>query len=159
MKQKNRNGGCSLDYNKINDYIYLGSDFCCGRDCKDHKEEFEKLGVKVEIVLTIEEKETPPDNLELYCWIPVVDKKAPTKKQLDLGTSIINQSVINKQIVYVHCMNGHGRSPTMLAAYYIRYEGYKVNEATEVIKKKRSEVHLEEEQVKALRAFQDQLIS
>jgi len=151
---KNGNESCDLDYSKIIDFIYLGSDFCCGRNCKDHAQEFGKLGVKVELVLTEEEKEIPPDDLDLYAWIPVKDKTAPTNDQFDLGTSIINQAVVNEKIIYIHCMNGHGRSPTMLASYFIKFKKMTANEAMKRVIEKRSEVHFEEAQSQALKEYE-----
>lgn len=150
---KNRTGTCELNYSKITDNIYVGSDFCCGRDCKDHTEEFKKLGVSVEITLTAEKKEVPPDNLDLYCWMPIVDEYPPTSDQFDMGVAIINLAVKNGKTVYVHCANGHGRSPTMVAAYLIRHKNMSVDEAIDYIKKRRSEIHIEDSQLKALEKF------
>jgi protein-tyrosine phosphatase len=88
-----------------------------------------------------------------YTWIPVVDGHAPTKEQLDLGTAIINQAVKNEKKIYVHCKNGHGRSPTLVAAYLVKYKGFQVGQAVELIKKARPEVHIEDTQLKALMGF------
>jgi protein-tyrosine phosphatase len=85
--------------------------------------------------------------------MPVVDGYPPSKDQLDLGTSIINQAIKNGETVYLHCKNGHGRSPTMLAAYLMRFKGMKVNEAINYIAKKRPEIHIEESQKEALSDF------
>ena len=93
LKSKSIVATCELEYSKVINKIYVGSDFCCGRSCKDHAEEFKKLGVSVEICLTIEKKEIPPDNLDLYAWMPIVDEYPPSPDQLDLGVAIINQSV------------------------------------------------------------------
>jgi protein-tyrosine phosphatase len=142
-----------FDYSQITDYIYLGSDLCKGGVCLLHEEEFKKLGVSVEINLTREEKEFPPDNLDGYIWIPVIDDEAPTVDQLDLGTSIIDQSVKNKKVVYIHCRNGHGRSTTLLAAYFVRYQGMTVDEALAFIKSKRSEIHPVEKQIESLKSY------
>lgn len=153
LKPKGRRGSCELEYSKITDQVYVGSDFCCGRDCRDHAEEFKKLGVSVEISLTAEKKEIPPDNLDLYSWMPIVDECPPTPDQFDLGVAIINQAVKNGKTVYVHCINGHGRSPTMVAAYLIRHKGMDVDEAIDFIAKKRLEVHVEDVQREALKEF------
>lgn len=142
-----------FDYSKINDYIYLGSDMCRGSKCALHGEQFKKLGVCVELNLTAERKEIPPDDIDLYCWIPVVDGYAPTVDQLLLGTAIMNEAIENNDVIYVHCRNGHGRSPTMIAAYFMRFKGYTIDDAAKMIKDIRHEIHIEDCQIKALEDF------
>jgi protein-tyrosine phosphatase len=143
----------SFDYSKITDNIYIGSDLCKGNVCPIHSEQFMALGVTAEINLTAEHKEIPPDQMDIYAWIPVEDKKAPSQDQLEVGTSIIDQVVSKGKTIYIHCKIGHGRSPTMVAAYFIRYKGMDVNQAISAIKQGRPEVHPEEEQIKALEEF------
>jgi protein-tyrosine phosphatase len=111
------------------------------------------LGVQVELNLSQEENELPPRQLEVYSWLPVPDGGAPSPQQLDIGSSIINDAVQNDKIVYVHCKNGHGRSPSLVAAYLIRFKGYSVVAATDLIEGKRPESHIEEVQKEALRVF------
>lgn len=144
-----------FDYSQITGNIYIGSDLCKGMSCPVHGPEFEKLGILVEINLSVEKKETPPDGIDIYAWIPVADKHAPTQEQLDLGTAIINEAVRNGKNVYVHCKNGHGRSPTMVAAYFIRYQGKTPDEAVAMILHHRNEVHLGFEQREALGKFEE----
>lgn len=118
-----------------------------------HADEFKKLGVCVEINLSAEAKEYPPDDIDIYSWIPVVDGYAPTKNQLAIGTVLINEAVENGKTVFVHCKNGHGRSPTLVAAYLIRYQNMVVDEAISLIKEKRPEVHFEKTQRNVLEAL------
>ena len=54
--------------------------------------------------------------------------------------------------VYVHCQNGHGRAPTLVAAYFIK-QGKQVEDAVNLIKDKRPAIHLEEVQKQALEEF------
>jgi protein-tyrosine phosphatase len=157
LKPKGRNDGHNFDYSIIADKIYVGSDFCVGRECKLHSEEFNKMGVCVEINLAAEKKEIPPDDINMYAWLPVVDGYAPTMDQLNLGTSMINEAVEKGNTVYVHCKNGHGRSPTMVAAYLIRYKGLSVDEAIDLIVQKRPETHIEEVQRWALVEFKQNI--
>lgn len=155
MKKKpaGRNDTHTFDYSRVLDKLYIGSDFCSGSLCKFHGDQFKKLGVCVEINLAIEKKETPPEDIDIYAWLPVVDGRAPTMDQFLLGTSIINQAIIIGNTVYVHCRNGHGRSPTMVAAYLIRYKNHTVNDAVKFITDKGKETHIEDEQKKALVEF------
>lgn len=150
---RGRNDGHHFDYSKITDQLYIGSDLCKGAYCPVHSQEFKILGVCGELNLSAEKKEVPPDDLDFYAWLPVVDGYPPSKDQLDIGTAIINQAIEEGNTIYVHCKNGHSRSPTMVAAYFIRFKGYSVIEAESIIKEKRPEIHIEENQIKALEEF------
>jgi len=152
-KPRGRNDGHKLDYSKITENIFIGSNLCKGSICPVHSDKFEKLGICVELNLSSEKKEIPPDNIDLYVWIPVIDGYPPSPDQFDLGTSIIHQAVLNNKKAYVHCKNGHGRSPTMVAAYFIRFEYETIDNAQKIIKEKREEVHFEETQIKGLKQF------
>lgn len=155
-KPKGRGDSHKFDYSKITDLIYIGSDLCKGGDCPVHDSEFKSLGVRVELNLSAENKKVPPDDIDSYTWIPVVDGYAPSPKQLDVGSSIINAAVKNSDTVYVHCKNGHARSPTMVAAYLVRYKEMGVDEAIDFIAEKRPEIHIEDTQRKALVEFTKQ---
>lgn len=155
MEPKGRNDSHTFDYSKITDDIYIGSDLCKGMVCPIHGPEFEALGILVELNLSVERKEIPPDGIDVYSWLPVADGYPPTPEQLDIGTAIINEAVSKGKKVYVHCKNGHARSPTMVAAYLIRFQGKSIEEAIDLIKDIRPEIHIEENQKKALEAFRD----
>lgn len=156
MRQKHLH---KFDYSKITENIYIGSDLCKGDYCPMHSKDFKKLGVCAEINLKAESKELPPDDMNIYAWIPVKDKESPSYDQLSIGSSIINEAVINKNTIYVHCKYGHGRSPTMVAAYFIRYLNMNVFEAIQFVSQQRPEIHLEEAQVKGLQDFYEYLHS
>lgn len=142
--------GHRMDYSKVTDNIFIGSNLCKGNVCPVHGPEFKKLNITVEINLIREHEEIAPAALDLYAWIPVPDKGVPNKCQFNLATTIIHEAVENSQNVFVHCKNGHGRSPTVVAAYLIRFKNMSVMESIKLIKAKRPEVHLEEGQVAAL---------
>lgn len=146
-----------MDYSQITDQIFIGSDLCKGLSCPIHTQEFERLGICGEINLEIEHAEMPPKNIDAYLWLPVVDRESPTLDQFMIGTSAIAEMVKLKNKIYVHCKNGHGRSPTLVAAYLIRFENKTVEQALEFIKSKRGEIHLEDVQKEALIKFQESL--
>lgn len=154
LMPRGRNDDHIFDFSKITDRVFIGSDLCKGGVCLIHREEFKKLDIKFELNLSQEENELPPKDLEVgYLWLPVVDGHAPTQLQLCIGTAAIHEVVENGKNVYVHCKNGHGRSPTMVAAYLVRYQGYSLEDALKLIKEKREEVHIEEAQFEALKLF------
>lgn len=150
---KGRNDTHQFDYSKVIDNLYLGSDFCQAGVCMLHAEEFRQLGVSIEINLSKEENELPPPNLEMYIWLPVADGNTPSVDQLDAGTAVIDEALLHGKTVYVHCRNGHGRSPTLIAAYLIRFQGKSVDEAVAFTQGKRNEIHIEFNQREALQKY------
>lgn len=58
-----------------------------------------------------------------------------------------------KSKTYVHCKNGHGRTSTFLASYFIRKMGSTADEALEIVREKRPSMHLNDIQKDFLRDF------
>ncbi|MEK7571645.1 MAG: dual specificity protein phosphatase [Patescibacteria group bacterium] len=145
----------TTDYSQITPNIFLGSDLCKGWNCPSHQKEFEKLHIKTEINVEIEHDEPVLPTLEIYLRIPTPDDTAPTHNQLLLATDALNLTVLSKTVAYVHCKNGHGRSPTVVAAYLIRYQNMDVATAIDFVKEKRPEIHIEKVQIAALEKFAD----
>ena len=71
----------------------------------------------------------PPRCLRL----PTVDHHAPTADQLEQGVRFIHDELTQGGQVYVHCREGLGRGPTMLAAYLVS-TGLTPSEAWEKIR-------------------------
>lgn len=140
-----------FEYSKITGYIYLGTNQCC-------QMHFDKIllkkGIKADISLEKEMLDSP-FGVDYFLWLPVVDHKAPTQKQLLLGAKSIKNLVDNKTKVYVHCKRGHGRSPALVAAYFI-LEGLTLSEALKKVREKRG-IHLTKPQLKALKTFEAHL--
>lgn len=146
MKRKHR----IFKFNRVTDLIYLGTNLCC--TTIPHVRVLLDLGIKADIDLEKERQEQTP-NIETYLWLPVKDHSAPIQEQLDTGVAVIESLVRNGQKMYIHCKNGHGRSPTLLAAYFIK-QGMRVHEAIAKIKAKRPEIHLNKIQTRALQAYE-----
>jgi dual specificity MAP kinase phosphatase len=153
LTPKGRNDGHVFDYSKVSDQIFIGSDLCKAGVCLIHGEEFRALGVTVEINLSAENNELPPKDIESYTWLPVVDGYSPNQMQLEVGTSIMDTAIRDGKKIYVHCKNGHGRSPSLICAYFIRFGGMDLEEAISLVKKKRPEVHIEDTQRRELVEF------
>lgn len=137
-----------FEYSKINDYVYIGTNQCCqiGFNKKLVKEK-----IKADVSLEAELIDSPY-GVEYYLWIPVKDHHSPTQKQLEIGVNFIDNLVKDKIKVFVHCQRGHGRSPTLVAAYFVS-KGKGVKEAIEMIKKKRPGIHPNKLQINALKKF------
>ncbi len=136
-----------IEFSQITDQIYIGTNMCCSV----HAGKLSELGLYADIDLEEERQESPPE-VEVYLWLPVKDLSAPTKTQLDIGVKALDALVKDGKKVYVHCKNGHGRSPTLVAAYFIS-QGLSMDEAIKKIEEKRPEIHLEDVQLKALKNF------
>lgn len=138
-----------VEFSKITDLIYLGTNLCCS--AVPHIKILQDLGINADIDLEEERQEQTPE-IDTYLWLPVKDHFAPTQEQLDTGAAVIDSLVKSQKKVYIHCKNGHGRSPTLLAAYFIS-QGMEVDKAIEKIRSKRSEIHIREVQMEALNKF------
>lgn len=137
-----------FEHNEITDGIYIGTNQCC----QTHfDEKLKKEGITADISLE-EDRLDAPFGVEFYVWIPVKNHMPPTPGQLEFGVSVLEKLVAMKKKVYVHCKNGHGRAPTLVAAYLVK-NGKTSEEAESFIKAKRPPVHLEETQREALKVF------
>ena len=142
----------TLEYNQITEQIFIGTNFF--RQAHFDNELLSK-GITAEISLEGEAVDAP-FGVEFFCWIPVTDNHAPTIDQFELGVSTLDKLVAMGKKVYVHCKHGHGRAPTLVAAYFIS-KGDTILDAVAKIKEKRPVMHLNETQMKALEEFQKQI--
>lgn len=137
-----------LDFDYIIDGIFIGTNQCC----QTHFDErLKEEGITADISLE-EDRLDAPFGVEFYVWMPIKNNTAPTQDKLNFGVSALEKLVSLKKRIYVHCQNGHGRAPTLVAAYLIR-QGKSPDEAIAFVKAKRPSIHLEETQKEALTEF------
>lgn len=134
---KKRNNGktthphVQFEWNQIDEHIFLGTNVCC----QTHfDQELLSKGVLADVSME-EERVDAAQGVKTYLWLPTVDHTAPDVEQLMIGAKSIDEMIAQDYKVYIHCKNGHGRAPTMLAAYYL-YKGFLLREAIEKIKKR-----------------------
>jgi protein-tyrosine phosphatase len=138
-----------LEYSYITDGIYIGTNMCC----QTHFEpKLKQEGIEVDISLE-GERVDHAQGVPFYIWLPVPDLHAPSPDQFEFGVNTTEKFKAMGKKMYIHCKNGHGRAPTMVAAYLMN-QGKSANQAIEFIKSRRPEIHLEDEQLQALNAFQ-----
>ncbi len=139
----------TLEYNKISEFIYIGTNACCeaGFDAT-----LKKLGITADISME-ENKVDHPVGVDYYVWIPTKNHYAPPLKRLLFGVWCLDYFVKNKVKTYVHCKEGHTRAPTLVAAYYI-FRGMSTEKAIALVKKKRPAAHITSFQTKALKKFE-----
>jgi len=116
MDDEMKKHALSFEYDEITPQLFLGTTMCC--QLHFEKELLEK-GITIDISMQ-EEHIDAPFGVEMFSWIPVKNNTAPTQDQLRLGVSIIDNLVKEGKKAYVHCRFGHGRGPTMIAAYLRR---------------------------------------
>jgi len=138
-----------FEWNRITPNIYLGTNMCCQMH---FDKKLLKKGITADISLE-KERMDAAYGVDYYLWLPVKDKTAPKQAQLRVGVEILEELIEMNKKVYIHCKNGHGRAPTLVAAYLIGEEGFSVKKAISFIKKKRTTIHLEPSQKKALERF------
>jgi len=137
-----------FEYNYITDGIYIGTNQCC----QIHFDEKLKVeGITADISLE-EDRLDAPFGVDFYVWIPVKNHTVPKRDQLEFGVSVLEKLVAMGKKVYVHCKNGHGRAPTLVAAYLIR-KAKNAEEAEAFLKSKRPSMHLDDIQREALQEF------
>lgn len=142
-----------FEFNYIDDGVYIGTNLCC----QSHFDEsLLKDGVAADISMEAEQVDTPY-GVEFYVWIPVEDHKAPTQGQLEFGVSTLEKLIGMGKKIYLHCQHGHGRSPTLFAAYLIKTRNMDVEQASEFIKERRSTIHITEPQTQALQRYKAKL--
>ncbi len=138
-----------MNWSQITDQIYVGTNFCCQMH---FDAELSAEGITADISLEAEKVDTPI-GIGYYIWIPVLDHTAPTLEQFDFGVATIEKLIELGKKIYVHCQHGHGRAPTMVAAYLIS-AGMSADEAIGLVKTKRPEAHPEPVQIKTLREYE-----
>jgi len=140
----------NLSYNKIEELIYAGNNMCC----QTHfEEELLSKGIAVDISLELEKFDNPK-GVKYFFWFPWKEDTAPSKELIEIGLKTVDNLIERNIKMYIHCKNGHGRTTTFLAAYFIRTKGITADEALKLVKEKRPSTHLNETQRSFLREFE-----
>ena len=117
-------------------------------------DELEALGIRYCINMQAEfDDRTYGLALENYLYLPTIDEEAPSLDQLGRGVEFIQNAVDEGGKVYIHCMGGLGRSPTMAAAYFIS-KGLTFDEAMELLVRGRPIIGLSPYQINQLNTFE-----
>lgn len=87
-----------------------------------------------------------------YLYLPTRDNTAPTLEHLARGVAFIHDMKQEGKKIYIHCWEGLGRGPTMVAAYLVS-DGMSPDEAWATIRKARPFIRPVPEQEAQIRAF------
>lgn len=113
------------------------------------------MGIKADISLE-ERRIDAPFGVKYYLWLPVKDHMAPAPSQFKVGAAMIGELVKAKKKIYIHCKNGHGRAPTLVAAYLITQK-MRLEETIDFLKLKRPGTNIRPGQLRALKKFRKSL--
>jgi protein-tyrosine phosphatase len=141
-------GRPGFDYSQITDEVFIGTNMCCQ---VGFSQELLSKGVRADISLE-QDRTDAPRGVDYFLWLPTRDGEAPSQERLVNGVRFIERLIRGKVKMFIHCRNGHGRAPTLFAAYLIS-QGMGVQEAISFIKSKRPSIHFTEAQVRGLEAF------
>ncbi len=142
-------GQPKFEYSRITPSIWIGTNQCC---TTHFSHALRRLGIRADISLEAEQLDAAY-GAKCFLWLPIQDHHAPTPVQLRVGVHALDALVALGQRVYVNCRNGHGRAPTLVAAYLIASEGLTVAQAVALIYARRPRIHLEPIQLRALNRF------
>src|SRR3989304_179988 len=84
--------------------------------------------------------------------IPINDFKAPKLADIGEFVKFIDSKIQEGKRIVVHCYAGMGRTNIMLASYLV-YLGMKPDKALDIVKEKRPDQSINEEQEEALREY------
>lgn len=127
-----------LSYNQIEENIFAGNNLCCQ---VQFDEELLSRGIYTDISLEAERMDNPK-GVRYFFWFPWLEDTAPSMELINLGLNVVDELLAQNIKMYVHCRNGHGRTTTFLASYYIRKMKISADEALNVLKSKRPSGHL-----------------
>jgi protein-tyrosine phosphatase len=134
-----------MEYTYITDQILVGSSSCDESNQNMQCSELKNLGVMADIDLRAEYRDLP-EGVTAHLWLPVVDTRAPTLEQTKVGIEFMNSVIVMGKKVYVHCQQGQGRSPALVAAYLIIKEGKTFADAEKLLQSKRPQVNFSQKQ-------------
>ncbi len=130
-----------MSYNQIDDLLFGGNNMCC----QTHFEkELLSKGITADISLEAERLDNP-SGVNYFFWFPWKEDTAPPMELINIAIDTLDALVKRGVKVYVHCRNGHGRTTTFLAAYFI-HKGKTVEEALAYVLGKRPSGHLNDVQ-------------
>lgn len=143
-----------LSYNKIDNFIYAGNNLCC-------QSQFDKELLAKDIYADISleaERMDNPKGVKYFFWFPWKEDTAPTLELMNLALEAVDNLVAQNIKMYVHCRNGHGRTTTFLASYFMRKKRIIAEEALVIIRERRPSGHLNEAQKEFLKEFEKRIM-
>lgn len=141
-----------MEFSQITPMLYVGSRFAPG-----DWHIMAALGVTVDINLMVESADRFPGSApEVYLWLPTADWFGPSVHTMQTGAAFINLMIEQDRRVYVHCSEGVGRSPMLVAAYFV-YTGTPPDDALAYVQSRHDRTKPNQNQVDTLHQFAESL--
>ncbi len=138
-----------MSYNQIDELIFGGNNMCC----QTHfEQELLSKGITADISLEAERLDNP-EGVKYFFWFPWLEDTSPSMELVNVAMGVMDSLIKNGIKVYIHCKNGHGRTTTFLASYYI-HRGMESDEALSHILSKRPSGHLNDVQRSFLKEYE-----
>jgi protein tyrosine phosphatase (PTP) superfamily phosphohydrolase (DUF442 family) len=141
-----------LQFSEVTPQLYVGPQFRARG-----KKLLEAEGFNACVNMRIEKDDAAYGlDLERYLHLPTVDDEPTEVAMLDKGVTFIREVIDSGGKVYIHCAAGVGRAPSMAAAYLMA-EGRTLDEALNMIRKKRPFIAITPVQMQSLKAYEEYL--
>ena len=153
-----------LDRNENHGALILGR-LPLHKDVLAMKSQFEHLHLIVSCVNAYEASGLPPFILPAHndeyeqaklqrLQIPLKDFSAEISyEQISATLKVIHKVLQSKHDVYVHCKAGRGRGWLVVMCYLISYQGFAITDATQLVRKKRTQVNPSKTQIDFVQQF------
>ncbi|PIK37941.1 putative dual specificity protein phosphatase 23 [Apostichopus japonicus] len=90
----------------------------------------EEVGIKHVVVLTKECKPPIEEGPNInWSFVEIIDFTPPTVEQVQEFLKVVEIGKQQNEAVSVHCLRGIGRTGTMVACYFVKFEGLTADEA------------------------------
>jgi dual specificity MAP kinase phosphatase len=134
-----------LSFDRITDHVWLGSRVAS----LDDYHRIRAQGVRACVDMKAEGPD--PWGFEAFLWLPTDDHQAPAVPLLRMGLDFLRRCEEQERAVYVSCLAGIGRSPSLVLAHLIRsrFRGAPHEEALSFLCNKRPIVSLTDRQYAA----------
>ncbi|MEK7183460.1 MAG: dual specificity protein phosphatase family protein [Patescibacteria group bacterium] len=136
-----------FDYSEVTPLIFIGQNACC---VTHFDGTLTARGVRADISLEKEQIDQPY-GVDFFLWLPTEDHTAMSHEKADLGILTLRYFAEKNIPCFVHCKNGHGRAPMLVAAYLIADHGKTAEEAVAYLRERRPVMHLQDVQMAFLK--------
>ncbi len=115
-----------------------------------------RIGVTAVLCLTQEkEARVPAEIRNRFVWerVPMPDGARggiPKVGQFDAALDLLDRWLARKHVVYVHCLAGIGRSPSVCAAYIAESQGADVEEAVAFVRDRHPAARPDSHQIRTI---------
>ena len=132
--------------------IYVG-----GQYSRSVFNRFDKLGITAVVNMRMHSIHKEMDTSQVHILnLPTPDQTPPTQENFKKGVEFIQKELDAGGKVYIHCMWGEGRGPSMAIAYLMS-TGMTFDDAYEHVRKVRTFINPTADQIAALKEFERNL--